>query len=203
MAASRVLTFAQATVILRNLGWRIRTTTEYTQAVRNFQRAWNLGAALGVDGKVGPLTSAALLTSEARRVARQSTASAHFSFSEFACKCGGRYSSCQRVVLLRDLLASMEKYRALAGPTSIVSGYRCPSHNKAVGGAANSQHMYGGAADVTYRLSTTRVKGLRAFSGIGQSGTTAMARHVDRRDKAGHNLTGGTTSAPTVWNYAT
>ena len=30
----------------------------------------------------------------------------------------------------------------------ILSGYRCPKHNKAVGGAKSSQHMLGTAADI-------------------------------------------------------
>jgi hypothetical protein len=37
---------------------------------------------------------------------------------------------------------------ALGTPLRINSGYRCPSLNKAIGGASNSQHMTGQAADV-------------------------------------------------------
>lgn len=33
-------------------------------------------------------------------------------------------------------------------PITVSSGYRSPSHNKAVGGASNSQHMKGTAADI-------------------------------------------------------
>lgn len=33
-------------------------------------------------------------------------------------------------------------------PIVISSGYRCPKLNKAVGGVANSQHIYGQAADI-------------------------------------------------------
>ena len=36
-------------------------------------------------------------------------------------------------------------------PIYITSGYRSPEHNKAVGGAANSQHVYGEACDFTGR----------------------------------------------------
>ena len=63
------LTRAQATTILRRLGWRVRTTSEFTRCVRHFQAGWNLGTALSVDGSVGAKTSAALLKSEARRKA--------------------------------------------------------------------------------------------------------------------------------------
>lgn len=33
-------------------------------------------------------------------------------------------------------------------PIIVTSGYRCPKLNKAVGGATNSQHIYGQAADI-------------------------------------------------------
>lgn len=33
-------------------------------------------------------------------------------------------------------------------PIVVTSGYRCPALNKAVGGVANSQHIYGQAADI-------------------------------------------------------
>jgi len=33
-------------------------------------------------------------------------------------------------------------------PIVVTSGYRCPRLNKAVGGVANSQHVYGQAADI-------------------------------------------------------
>ena len=37
---------------------------------------------------------------------------------------------------------------AYGKPIIVTSGYRCPKLNKAVGGAATSQHMYGQAADI-------------------------------------------------------
>jgi uncharacterized protein YcbK (DUF882 family) len=33
---------------------------------------------------------------------------------------------------------------------TITSGYRCQSHNREIGGAKNSQHLYGKAADITH-----------------------------------------------------
>jgi zinc D-Ala-D-Ala carboxypeptidase len=45
----------------------------------------------------------------------------------------------------------MERVRATCGsnPVLISSGYRCPALNSAVGGAAQSAHLYGCAADFT------------------------------------------------------
>jgi len=37
----------------------------------------------------------------------------------------------------------------LGKPIVVNSGFRCPIHNAAVGGVANSQHMKGEAADIT------------------------------------------------------
>jgi len=38
---------------------------------------------------------------------------------------------------------------AIGAPVLVNSGYRCKELNKRVGGAENSQHMYGQAADIT------------------------------------------------------
>ena len=48
------------------------------------------------------------------------------------------------------LIAKLEALRTALGdkPITIVSGYRSPAHNKAVGGAKNSQHVKGRAADI-------------------------------------------------------
>ena len=47
------------------------------------------------------------------------------------------------------------------GPISVSSGYRCPVLNKAVGGAANSGHLYGYCADLQVKGG---VKKLREFA---------------------------------------
>lgn len=62
------------------------------------------------------------------------------------------------VVLCKKLL---EPIRQLYGaPITISSGYRCPRLNKAVGGASNSQHMTGEAADIDFG---TREENLKLF----------------------------------------
>lgn len=38
--------------------------------------------------------------------------------------------------------------KELNAPITVTSGYRCPAVNKAVGGARNSQHLYGLAVDI-------------------------------------------------------
>lgn len=201
------LTQGQVTTILRNLGWRVRTTGERTQAIKHFQQGWNLGSKLADDGAVGPKTTAALLASEKRRRAGQPSASAHFSFTEFACNCGGHYSDCPRIWVQRELLESLEVLRVkfYPGGLSVVSACRCKRHNAAVGGAKNSQHLYGAACDIPYTraCSSSALAKHRLFAGIGRSASTALVRHVDRRDVSGSNTTGGGLRHPTQWIYAT
>lgn len=174
------LTQAQATAILRNLGWRVRSTTEYKQCIRNFQAGWNLGAALAVDGIKGPATDAALLLSEKRRRSGLPTASAHFSFSEVACRCWGRYVDCQRIWQRRATFQMMEKYRAKSGrPLSVVSGCRCPGENRSVGGSIYSEHLRGYACDVQALYSTGTVKSWLVAKGIGYGRYSRRVKHID------------------------
>lgn len=176
-----VLTTAQATTILRNLGWRVRTTSEYVAVVTNFQEAWNLGPALKIDGDVGRNTSAALLLSESRRRAGKTTASAHFSFTEVACRCGGEYPSCQRIWQRRKAFRMMERYRAKSGLGSmhVVSACRCPSRNKAVGGSPTSRHLTGLACDVTPVFSVAEVASWQVASHLGYGSVSRKVKHID------------------------
>jgi hypothetical protein len=172
-----------ATTILTALGWRIRTTGEYNRAVTNFQAGWNLGTALQVDGHNGPKTSAALLLSEGRRRAGQGTASAHFSFTEVRCRCGGKYDSCWRIWQKRRAFVMMEGYRARSGkPLTVVSGCRCPAHNAAVGGSPTSRHPQGLACDVYPSFSPSTVKSWKVATHIGYGSQTHKVVHIDYGD---------------------
>lgn len=193
-----LLTEATRTQYLRTLGFLGGQAT----MVRNFQKAWNLGAWLTVDGLYGPKTDAALKVSMAAHRAGRSNISAHFSTAEFKCQCNGKYRDCQGVWVTRVHIRRLESLRARTGPLRINSGCRCPSHNKAVGGASSSQHMFGVATDIPGTLTLAQVRALKLFAGIGYSGSTGRVLHVDARDIGGHNLTSGRTTAPTVWRYA-
>ena len=71
--------------------------------------------------------------------------SPHFKVREFACSDGT-----DTVFVSPALVEVLEKVRAHFGkPVTINSGYRTEAKNKAVGGAAYSQHKYGLAADIT------------------------------------------------------
>nr|WP_269328856.1 D-Ala-D-Ala carboxypeptidase family metallohydrolase [Kineosporia babensis] len=135
-----------------------------------------------VDAKLGPFTSAALRISEARRRAGLPTASAHFSFTEVRCKCGGRYSTCARIWFQRGAFRELERYRkSLGSGISIISGCRCRGHNRAVGGASQSRHMAGDAADFApvRPVSWFATRNLFRGRGWNKSPGTHPVRHGD------------------------
>ena len=71
--------------------------------------------------------------------------SEHFSESEFTCPCCGKLKFNPRLIeLLEQLRWNIGGY-----PLYVNSGYRCENHNKHVGGADNSQHLNGNAADIS------------------------------------------------------
>lgn len=76
--------------------------------------------------------------------------SKNFTSKELACKCG----KCQ-FFIDPMLVKALQELRDLAGsPIKVLSGYRCVSHNKAVGGSKLSQHIYGRAADIAIEGNT-------------------------------------------------
>ena len=72
--------------------------------------------------------------------------SPHFNAREFRCSCGKSHET----LLVSELVDKLEQlYTALNCSKIIVtSGYRCPEHDKAVGGTSSGQHTKGTAADV-------------------------------------------------------
>lgn len=67
----------------------------------------------------------------------------YFKIDEFNCKCCGKNE------IKQELIDDLEHARELAGiPFVINSGYRCPKHNKEVGGKTNSSHLQGLAVDI-------------------------------------------------------
>lgn len=77
-------------------------------------------------------------------------ASEHFTWRELGCKCGKCRLPDHVKTNLAKLAQGLEQLRSkVGGPLFVHSGYRCPAHNRAVGGAADSQHMRGTAADIT------------------------------------------------------
>lgn len=108
--------------------------------------------------------------------------SPHFSKKELACRC------CGRLIVDPRLIEALEALRQLAGaPIVIHAGYRCPAHNREVGGVPNSEHTRGLAADIHIPgLSLQQMYAMAsevpqfAQGGIGAYDTNFL--HVDVRD---------------------
>ena len=101
----------------------------------------------------------------------------NFKPEEFDCKGTGR------IALDPNAMDALQSLREEIGkPFVIVSGYRSPEHNAAVGGAKRSKHMEGIAFDVSMRghdAEAFRAAAARhGFNGIGSYSTFT---HIDTR----------------------
>ena len=72
--------------------------------------------------------------------------SPHFNVREFRCSCGGNHET----LIASELVDKLEDLYTTLNCSKIIvtSGYRCPEHDKAVGGTSSGQHTKGTAADV-------------------------------------------------------
>lgn len=159
--------------IMRPYGADGKNGPKTQEAVRAFQR----DAKIKVDGIVGPQTLKAI-DSALKNAGRKGTK--NFKISEFRCKGSGLLPTggmdSNLILKLEEL-----RYRLGGKPIIINSGYRTPEHNRKVGGAANSQHLYGRAADIVVKgVSPSRVyqEADKLFNGVGKYPTFT---HVDTR----------------------
>jgi len=103
--------------------------------------------------------------------------STNFHLREYECSC----STCKETLVDLDHVSKLQKLREDLGVSiTITSAYRCESHNKAVGGAANSIHKKGSATDIQVSgMDPTAVQdACEHFDGLGRYDSFT---HIDSR----------------------
>jgi hypothetical protein len=161
--------------------------------VRAFQQAW--AVYLAPDGDPGQHTLDALNFC----VWVGGLISPHFRARETDC------THCGLVNAKRELLSADEYYREKIDPNgmNLVSVTRCPVHNRDVGGARNSLHLWGGASDLIKQVHVDTVLEMRRFSGI-EISHDGWVVHVDVRHLiSGANFTGSTVDNPAIFRWPT
>lgn len=141
-AGFHVIRETDCTAVLAELAFI--SNTEDAALLRDRQDDFARAIARGVTDYIQSIQP--VMPPQASAAVKDGMLSEHFAASEFSCHhCGegGDSISPRLVELLEQLRADCGGY-----PLRINSGYRCPSHNANVGGAPNSQHVQGTAADV-------------------------------------------------------
>lgn len=120
----------------------------------------------------------------------------HFLLEEFMSHDGEPYPLSWVDDRLKTLCVILEVIRAAFGGRSVfvVSGYRSPAHNAAIGGAQASQHMEGRAADIRVigvtagevHAKVLELFGAGQLQGLGGLGAYPGWTHVDIRPWIGH-----------------
>lgn len=151
----------------------------FGDATKNAVIAFQRWIKIKIDGIVGNQTQNAI---SVRKRSAGKLGTFNFSIREFDSKDGTRVPSSG---MSSELMLKLERLRFECGnrPMIINSGYRTKSHNKAVGGSTNSQHLYARAADVVVsgvKPSTVyrRANKIFANGGVGKYSTFT---HVDTR----------------------
>ncbi len=108
--------------------------------------------------------------------------SENFQRSEFECKCG-----CGFATVDVELVEILERFREYFNkPIKINSGCRCKIYNKSIGGASQSRHMEGIAADIAIKdvePSEVQSKFNQWYPKLYGMGSYNTFTHIDTRTK--------------------
>ncbi|MEE8423852.1 MAG: D-Ala-D-Ala carboxypeptidase family metallohydrolase [Thermodesulfobacteriota bacterium] len=110
----------------------------------------------------------------------------YFDRSEFACRCNCGFNK-----ISPKLVNILDNMRELVGPITIESGCRCKVWNKKQGGAENSAHLTGKAADIKINSSRGRFNILFAAfdEGIHRLGIARSFIHIDVDENLANDVT--------------
>ena len=113
----------------------------------------------------------------------------NFDIEEFGCKHCGEVPMDSLFLMMLDDARDEAKT-----PFVITSGYRCPEHNRAVGGVEGSAHTKGHAVDIAAGSSGKKFKIIKALMGVGftRIGVSSNFIHVDNDYSKSPNV---------VWTY--
>ena len=114
--------------------------------------------------------------------------SPHFNVQEFPCKCGNSHD----ILISSELIDKLELLHTALHCSKIIvtSGYRCPTHDKAVGGNGSGQHTKGTAADICCYAQDGSIISSKlvccaaqdiGFTGIANIDSSYQYTHVDVR----------------------
>lgn len=107
----------------------------------------------------------------------------NFASTEFDCSC--KRPDCTVTNIETDHVEALQKMRDKWGKSvKITSGYRCPAHNAAEGGATNSRHKVSDATDIQVQGMTPAqvADDCEHFNGLGRYDTFT---HIDSRPLGG------------------
>jgi peptidoglycan hydrolase-like protein with peptidoglycan-binding domain len=149
-------------------------------AVKRFQAAYGLSATGIVDAQTQNVLNS---------LESGDGSTANFAWSEFYSKdgsgfSGGNIGSAAVQENVRRLMYKLEALRKKAGGRAVTinSGFRSINHNRNVGGASNSQHTYGIAADIVVSgLTPAQVRSIAQTCGFSGVITYSSFNHVDSR----------------------
>lgn len=112
---------------------------------------------------------------------KKSQLSKNFESTEFDCKCKNK--TCSTTEIDPKLIEYLQKIRDYFGKAvTINSAYRCDKHNKSVGGASQSKHKFGQAADIKVSgIKPLKVAQYAEFIGIKGIGQYSNFVHIDTR----------------------
>lgn len=112
---------------------------------------------------------------------KKSQLSKNFESTEFDCKCKNKI--CSTTEIDPKLVEYLQKIRDYFGKAvTINSAYRCDKHNKSVGGASQSKHKFGQAADIKVSgIKPLKVAQYAEFIGVKGIGQYSNFVHIDTR----------------------
>ncbi len=113
----------------------------------------------------------------------------YFTVEEFACK------HCGKVIIDSRIVETVQRLREyLQKPVMVTSAYRCPVHNRRIGGVKNSAHVRGYALDVKCTNSEDRERILEFLM-------VHVVRRIGIHPKFIHFDIDPSKPSPRVWLY--